>query len=416
MKQIAFVMVFFLAITGLAFGTDTAKGASMVQIMHVWGNPAEKAIIDRIVAGFEAKYPEYKVEQLVYDTNSFHQKIVQLLAGNSPPDVFISYPGARTYEYVDKGVLEPLNDMWDKYHLSDCFTNETKASLTYKGSVWNIPTKTNVNVVFYNKALFAKYGLSEPKTFDEFENILKTLKSAGIYPLASGWKNLYRSAFPLELLIPAVGGSASYLDFASLNKDWNDPVIREMLTIWKRWVDRGYWFPDGRARTWPEGLNLLKEGKAGMDFIGSYAVAVLEGIGWKYGVDYDIFVLPRVNTKFGPTLTGPYDAMSMAKKARNKEGGAAFLAYMASDEVQKIQAANGIVLNKNVKDYPPAIRKILDMAGPGVSIVGGFFVVAPTMGFQRINQEMATDFYEKPDIENFINEANAIRATYLKQK
>ena len=153
-----------------------------------------------------------------------------------------------------------------------------------------------------------------------------------------------------------------------------------------------------------------------MDFIGSYAVAVLEGIGWKYGVDYDIFVLPRVNTKFGPTLTGPYDAMSMAKKARNKEGGAAFLAYMASDEVQKIQAANGIVLNKNVKDYPPAIRKILDMAGPGVSIVGGFFVVAPTMGFQRINQEMATDFYEKPDIENFINEANAIRAAYLKQK
>ncbi len=418
MKKLAFAWVCLFLMLGVASTIGAQKNTpSVVQIMHVWGNPAEKAIIDKIVANFESKYPNYKVEQLVYDTASFHQKIIQLLAGNTPPDVFISYPGARTYELVDKGVLEPLNEMWDKYKLSAEFTDETKASLSYKGSVWNIPTKTNVNIVVYNKAIFAKLGLSEPKTFDDFEKILKTVKDSGLYPLASGWKDLYRSAFPMELLMPALGGAARYLDFASLNADWSDPMIRDMLTIWKRWVDKGYWFPDGRARTWPEGLNLVKEGKAAMDFIGSYAVAVLENIGWKYGVDYDAFVFPRSNTKFGPTLTGPYDAMSIPKRARNKEGAYAFLAYMASEEVQRIQAMNGaVVLNKNVKNFTPALKKILDSAGPSVSIVGGFFVVAPTMGFQRINQELATDFYEKPDIDSFMAEANKIRATYLKQK
>jgi ABC-type glycerol-3-phosphate transport system substrate-binding protein len=413
MKRLIVILIVFFALTGMVFGAGAPK---VVQIMHVWGNPAEKAIIDQIVANFEAKHPEYKVEQLVYDTASFHQKIIQLLAGNTPPDVFISYPGARTFELVDKGVLEPLNGMWDKYKLSGSFTDETKKSLTYKGKVWNIPTKTNVNIVMYNKQLFAKLGLSEPKTFEEFEKICQQVKSAGIYPLASGWKSLYRSAYPMELLLPSLGGSAKYIDLASLNTDWNDPVAREMLGIWKRWVELGYWFPDGRARSWPEGLNILKEGKAAMDFTGSYAIAVMEGIGWKYGVDYDVFVFPRVNSKFDPTLTGPYDALSIPKKARNKEGASAFLAYMASEEVQKIQAKNAIVLNKNVKEYPPALRKILDQAGPKVAIVGGFFVIAPPMGFQRINQELATDFYDKPDVEYFIAEANKIRDAYRKQR
>ena len=38
--------------------------------------------------------------------------------------------------------------------------------------------------IFYNKEMFEKYGLSEPKTLADLENICKTLKDNGITPFA----------------------------------------------------------------------------------------------------------------------------------------------------------------------------------------------------------------------------------------
>jgi ABC-type glycerol-3-phosphate transport system substrate-binding protein len=421
MKRIALVIVGCLLFSAMVFGegkTEAAgSGPKTVQMMHMWGNPAEKAIFDGIVAKFTAANPSIKVEQLVYETSAYHQKIQQLLAGDAPPYVFISYPGARTNEMVEKGVLEPLNTLWDTHNLSNYFTKETRDSLLYKGKVWNIPWATKVNIVIYNKQLFASKGYSEPKSLAEFEQLCRTIKQSGIYPIVSGWKALYRSAFPFELLTPSLGGPAEYVRLASLEKSFDTPVARKVLTTWKAWVEAGYWFPDGRARTWSEALSLLKEGKAAMDFIGSYAVPVLEQSGWKYAVDFDVFAFPTENNSFEATLTGPYDAFSVPKKARSKDAAFSFLEFLSSDVAQRISAQNGsVVLNKNVKEYSPALTKIFAQTGPKVSIVGGFFVLAPTMGFQRINQELMTDFYDKPDIEYFISEANKSRDAYQKQK
>ncbi len=406
--SIAFSLVLCVLMSTFAGGSqEQAESEKTVQIMHVWGNPAEKAIIDEIVKRFEEDNPDYEVEQLVYDSSAYHQKILQLLAGNNPPDIFISYPGAKTQELVDKNALTNLAEMWEEYNLNDYFSRETYDSLLYKDGVWNIPWVTNVNIIVYNKSIFEESGFSVPATLAELESICDALISKDIYPFTSGWKSLYRSAYPVEMLLPSLGGPATYLSLASLQSEWDIPVVRDMLAVWKKWLEKGYWYPDGRARTWAEGLNLLRQGDAAMAMIGSYAIPVLEEVNWSYGEDYGVFIFPQENPEYGATLTGPYDSFSVPQKAKHKEAAYKFLQFLSSDEIQQLRADSfGVMLNKNISSYPKALQEILDQAGSDVSIVPGFFVVAPAFGFQRINQQLMTDFYTDMDIDYFIKEAD----------
>ena len=45
--------------------------------------------------------------------------------------------------------------------------------------------------VFYNKTIFAQYGLSVPRTWSQFSHVLNVLKSHGVTPISvmgiQGW-------------------------------------------------------------------------------------------------------------------------------------------------------------------------------------------------------------------------------------
>ena len=416
MKQCRpFIVLMLLLVIG-QLSLSAAPAAQTVQFMHLWGNPAEKAIIDQVLALFATKHPEIKVEQLVFESTAYHTKILQMLAGDTPPDLFLSYPGFKTYDLVDRNVLLPLSQMWKKYGLERQFSEGAKNSVTYKGEQWNIPWVTHANIVLYSVKAFRELGVTEPTTFQDFERICEKAKANNRYPLASGWKELYRAAYPIELLLPSVGGAETYSKLAALQEDWDNADVREVLSIWQRWVRKGYWHPEPRARSWAEGIGLLTQDLAVMDFIGTYGTSVIEGTGFVYGKDYDLFTFPQINPKFVKTLTGPFDALSIPRKAAGADAAQELLAFIASAEAQSIRAkAGGLVLNKNVTEYMPPMLKVKKAIDEGASFRPGFFQATPPIGLQQINHAAMVDFYDNPNPEEFIRRANETRAQYLKE-
>jgi raffinose/stachyose/melibiose transport system substrate-binding protein len=50
----------------------------------------------------------------------------------------------------------------------------------YKGKLYGVPIWVRPMTIFYKKSIFDKYGIAEPKTFDELEQACKVLKANGI--------------------------------------------------------------------------------------------------------------------------------------------------------------------------------------------------------------------------------------------
>lgn len=54
------------------------------------------------------------------------------------------------------------------------------------GGMYSLPYQYNIEGIWYNKAIFAKNGISEPQTWDELMAAMAKLKQAGVVPITQG--------------------------------------------------------------------------------------------------------------------------------------------------------------------------------------------------------------------------------------
>ena len=93
--------------------------------------------------------------------------------------------------YQRAGLLAPIDDLFDKWPDKDQFIPSTIKALTLNGKLYGVPYNTNVRVLLYRKDLFEKYGLTAPKTWDEFVQDGATIstKESGVAGVGLTTKN-----------------------------------------------------------------------------------------------------------------------------------------------------------------------------------------------------------------------------------
>jgi multiple sugar transport system substrate-binding protein len=93
--------------------------------------------------------------------------------------------------YQRAGLLAPIDDLFDKWPDKDQFIPSTIKALTLDGKLYGVPYNTNVRVLLYRKDLFEKYGLTPPKTWDDFLQDAATIssKESGVAGLGLTTKN-----------------------------------------------------------------------------------------------------------------------------------------------------------------------------------------------------------------------------------
>jgi multiple sugar transport system substrate-binding protein len=93
--------------------------------------------------------------------------------------------------YQRAGLLAPVDDLFAKWPDKDQFIPSTIKALTLNGKLYGVPYNTNVRVLLYRKDLFQKYGLTPPKTWEEFLQDAATIssKESGVAGLGLTTKN-----------------------------------------------------------------------------------------------------------------------------------------------------------------------------------------------------------------------------------
>ncbi len=200
---LALVSVLALGASACA-GSSSSGGGS--HTLTIWGiaslgtAPAgspPKQWFDAQVADFTKQNPGWSVQLTELNISSMDVLIAKLDAAatsHTLPDIIDDYAGG--YITVIAPVLLPLN----KYITPDFYNSMSNWDLECtnfdcqggKGVILGVPLNYYSYMLYYNKALFAKAGISSPPTtYDELYTDCAQLKDHGILPFVYGDRDGY---------------------------------------------------------------------------------------------------------------------------------------------------------------------------------------------------------------------------------
>jgi multiple sugar transport system substrate-binding protein len=155
------------------------------------------AVMNSVIADFHKLYPNITVKSRggITDDN-----IVAAIRGGSPPDLTMSQSAENLGEYCGTGAWINLQPYITRDHVNlSVMPTAVRNYTQFKGTRCAVPDLADTYGLYYNKALFAKAGItSPPKTFAELTQDAKKLtqfnpdgsiKVAGFVPTSSFYEN-----------------------------------------------------------------------------------------------------------------------------------------------------------------------------------------------------------------------------------
>jgi len=208
-----FVLFALAILMLLSFGTVAAQGKVTINWWHISTQTDQAAYWQGLADQYTAAHPNVEINITVLENDAFKQKLVTAMQAGDPPDLFESWGGAVLWNYAKNGLvrnIEPqLTGDW-----KDSF--EAQAALELfgqNGEYYGVPWTWGAVGLFYNKALFAKAGITDtPTTWADFLADVQKLKDAKITPISVGEGETWTGHFWWVYLATREGGEKAFLD------------------------------------------------------------------------------------------------------------------------------------------------------------------------------------------------------------
>lgn len=317
-----------LAIAGMA---SSAALAGDLVINFDDPNPAPKAGFEAAVEAFKAANPDINVTVNINDREA-HKTAIRNFLSAEAPDVTSWYPGNRMAPFVEAGLFEDVSDLWEKEGFHDSLA-AIRPTMTIDDKQWGVPYSYYQWGVYYRKDIFDKLSLEEPKNWEEFNAVAKTLKDAGVTPITIGTKYLWTAAGVFDYLNLRINGYEVHNDLTAGKIKYTDERIRNVFVAWKDMVDGGYFIDNHATMSWQDAIAPFTNGDAAMYVMGNFAVDGFKESGLTED-QIDYFQFPEITPGLARAEEAPADAFFIPTRAKNKEDARKFLAFVAQPDVQ----------------------------------------------------------------------------------
>jgi multiple sugar transport system substrate-binding protein len=342
----------FIALLGLcvlftsifAGGQQEAAGKKLV-INSDQSDPAPKEAVAKVVEMFKAEYPEIEVQLNTFDHESYKTSIRNFLAAEAP-DICFWYAGNRMKFFVESKMFMDVSDVWKEEGLYEAMSSSVKA-MEIDGKVYGLPWSYYQWGMYYRMDVFKKFGLSVPKTWDEFMTVNDTLVANGVTPISIGTKYLWTAGGWFDYLNLRVNGYDYHMKLMSGKASYLDPELDKVFDIWADMIKRGHFLENHATYSWQEAQAPLIAGDAAMYLIGNFMIPDMESAGVVDNMGF--FQFPIIDSSVGVYEDAPTDTIHIPAKAQNVESAKLFMKFMARPEIQGMMTnINGtLAANKN---------------------------------------------------------------------
>ncbi|WMJ90573.1 extracellular solute-binding protein [Anaerocolumna sp. MB42-C2] len=349
---LGFVMVISLAACGNAGGkdanegqtgsktdteetqnSDTSKDGAKGEVqLTLWSIATESDSFNhaytQAIADYEAAHPGVKIVHETFENESYKTKIKSAVAANELPDLFYTWGGGFSKSFVASGKVMPL----DKYYTEDYKAQLPQAALsnaTYDSVLYGSTYTTPVSALFYNKAMFDKYGLKAPATWEELVKVCQTFLDNGITPFGVSVKDTWVLAMAHDALtLKSAGPTKTAAAVTKNGVSYKDPDFLASAAKIKELVDMGAFL---------EGATGLSNDEASANFYNGTVPMYITG-SWMGGSiltdatnpeDFDVAPIPVINSnnaKITDFMGGAADTImvSQSTKYPDEAGNAVF--------------------------------------------------------------------------------------------
>ena len=316
---------------------------------------------------FKEAHPDVEVQFELKVFEDLQATALMILNSDEAPDVMqINKGNATAGLYAKEGLLTSLEDVakergWDKI-----LSPSIQATCRYdeqgrmgSGNLYGITTYGEFVMVYYNKEMFAQYGLEVPTSLEEFEKVCDTFVENGIIPFTVGGAYQWPAThnwFEL-VLYKASRELANKYQAVAADVDLKGEAFRFGTEKFVEYIKKGYFDPNATGIDYDScHPPFYAEGKYPMLLTGS----------WLYGVvinnaqiDWDVFLMPgkTLNTGSGGNL------FAVPKNAKNKEMAYEYLDLVLGKEAQTVMAdAGGIPVNADISAIEdPKIQRLNEL-------------------------------------------------------
>ncbi|MFK0125805.1 ABC transporter substrate-binding protein [Streptomyces nigra] len=331
-------------LSGCVTSTSSSKNSSSgaVTLQSNLSAPQAKAAMEDIVAAYgKKKSGDVSLNTVAAET--FRTQLPTYLTSANPPDVYTWYPGSVADAYAKKDLLLDLGGLWDGPELKGYSKALNSLCTAGSGKKVFVPTTYYWWGMFYRKSNFAKWGVSEPKTWDEFLDLCDKLKSKGVAPigLGAGGNTAWVASAWFDYLDIRINGAAYHRELLAGKHRFDDPQVCRVFDRWREVLP--YFDPNGTAGAFQDATTALLNGRSGMMLIGTFFADAAPKDALD---DIDFFRFPVIDPKVPLAEEAPTDGYFASARTGRREGVLDLLGYLATAEAQEIyiKGSSGTVL------------------------------------------------------------------------
>jgi raffinose/stachyose/melibiose transport system substrate-binding protein len=344
-----------------AFNTPASsktKLSGSIEFFHWRGEDVKT--FDEIIAGFQKANPGVKVTQVVTDSATHTATAVTRITGNKKIAVYSVWRDRfASKEYLNAGIMEDLT----KEKFLKKFNAASISTGTLDGKVYAPFYQSLFNMPLYNTDIFAKEGLSPPRSWPGLLRLCKDLKAKGYVPMA--WDGAFRPQ-AMQMINALLSNSMpdankSYGELAASGKVTESWFLDGVAKKFEE-MNKAGCFPDNALGvTQPAADALFASGKAAIRPTGSFSMGTIKGLNPAMAGKMKMMMINSQNSSRKAKFQGIHNtqfglAVNKLASKGDKAIAKAFIAYLAQPAIA-FKYANGssqhVTVNKvNYKANP----------------------------------------------------------------
>jgi len=363
-KRIFFRLVsMVLMIVLLGLNTTWAK-TSELMIWHYERDNATDVAWQVAMDDFAKMHPDVSIKFERKNFEQIQETARMILNSYACPDVMYINKGNSTCGiYAKDGLITPLDEVAVKYGWDKILSPSIQTTCRYDengimgaGNLYGVTNYGEFVLVYYNKDMFAEYGLEVPSSLEEFEEICEVFVQNGITPMVIGGAERWPQTQNWYEFALYKADRKFITDFQLLQDDidFKGPEFSFATEKYVEFVNKGYFDKNSNGITYDDANNAFYQGEYPIILTGSWLFgAVMDQV---ETYDWGVFIMPgkKYNTGSGGNL------WIVPQNAGNKDLAYEFIDLTLQKKYQTIMAeAGGIPVNADLDQIDdPKIREL----------------------------------------------------------